>query len=446
MRDRRTLALLLILVGGCTLRNEVTITPVFLLPEDVRTRGTGVIELESAGDYARALTYASAVESRSRPRVGEYLALGSAELAAGRFDDARRHLRAALDLRPSREVGGDIAWALSQTEYLSNNYASALEWARFAKEHGIGVRNWHLHYLEALSGTPTYEFASRRAALLPMRMGSPDIPRVNVRVNRDHSVTCVIDTGAVMSIVSETFALEAGVRSVGEFEGTFLGLLGEPIPVRFGIVDSLQLGDLEVRNVPIAIMGDDKLQFFVSNRKPFRMDFLMGSDLLKEFRLELDFRNEVVTFQPLHPADRRPGPDQNLFYVGFRPLVQTAINRKGWFLFIVDTGSEVTFLNDELIRSTPVRSSIRYHGATLQGLGGARKRGEKVEDVEIVVDAWGGKFRNIPLYNAGQSRAFGILGQNYLKNFRVVVDFGTMRLDLYRDRGPFRRSAIERGR
>ncbi|HEY0592441.1 MAG TPA: hypothetical protein VGF40_11780, partial [Thermoanaerobaculia bacterium] len=89
--------------------------------------------------------------------------------------------------------------------------------------------------------------------------------------------------------------------------------------------------------------------------------------------------------------------------------------------------------------------SIRFHGATLQGLGGAQKRGEKVEDVEVAVDAWGGKFKNIPLYASEQANAYGIVGQNFLRKFRVVIDFATMRLDLYRDRGPFRRSSIETG-
>jgi hypothetical protein len=30
-------------------------------------------------------------------------------------------------------------------------------------------------------------------------------------------------------------------------------------------------------------------------------------------------------------------------------------------------------------------------------------------------------------------RVAGIVGENYLKHFRVVLDFGRMRLDLHRD-------------
>ena len=414
-----------------------------VLPSDVNTRASGVVEAAEQGDYRRAIAAAGLVENRRTPSAKELLALGSSEMAAGLWDDARRHLRSALDHGPSSEEAGRIAWALSQTEYLANNYAAALEWARLARERGVGIRKWHLDYLESLAETPIYEFPSRIASTMPMEMGEPEIPRVALRINERGEVRGIIDSGAVMSIVSETLADLAAVRSLGDYTGTFIGLLGEPIDVRFGVIDSLGLGELEVRNVPVAIMADDQLDFVVYNREPFRMDFLLGANLLKEFRIELDYRKEVITFQPLLSAKRVPDLAQNLFFVGFRPFIQTSINRKGWYLFILDTGSEITFLNQDRIGDTPVRRWVRFHGATLQGLGGATKRGEKVVDVEIGVDAWGGKFKHLPLYSSAHGEAYGILGQNFLKNFRVVLDFGSMRLDLYRDRGPFRRSVFD---
>lgn len=445
MRRRLAASFTVVLLAGCALHNQVSVTPTFLLPSDIRTKGTNVVDFEEVGDYGRALTFAQAVESRERPSAREFLALGKAELAAGRLDDARRHLRRVLDLRATRTEIGRAAWSLSEVEYLANNFDAAHDWAQFAVENGVTIRRWHLDFLESLRGLKAFEMPVRRAAAMDMRIGKPDIPRIDVRLNGAPRTEAVIDTGAVMSIVSKTYAQATKIRSAGDYTGTFIGLLGEPIEVRFGIVDSMMLGDLEVKNVPVAIMADEQLKFLVFNKEEFRMNVLIGTNLLKEFRVELDFRHEVVTLQPLPPGSRAPVAEQNLFLVGFRPLVQAAINRKGWFLFVVDTGSEVTFLNEELIESMPIRRSIRFHGATLQGLGGAQKRGEKVEDVEVAVDAWGGKFKNIPLYASEQANAYGIVGQNFLRNFRVVIDFGTMRLDLYRDRGPFRRSAIETG-
>jgi hypothetical protein len=95
---------------------------------------------------------------------------------------------------------------------------------------------------------------------------------------------------------------------------------------------------------------------FLINRgekKEFRMDFLLGSNLLKEFRLELDFNGARAVFTRLLDRDRVPAADQNLFYAGFRPHVRGAINRRAWFLFILDTGSEITFLNESRIATLP---------------------------------------------------------------------------------------------
>ncbi len=113
-------------------------------------------------------------------------------------------------------------------------------------------------------------------------------------------------------------------------------------------------------------------------------------------------------------------------------MVRSAINRRGWYLFVLDTGSEVTFLNEMQLFMLPVQFYVpKVHTATLQGLGGARKRGAKVENVEIGVDKWAGTFTDLPMYTSAENeRAVGILGENYLKNFRVVIDFGKMRVDL----------------
>ncbi|MGH9420072.1 MAG: hypothetical protein ACRD3J_08870, partial [Thermoanaerobaculia bacterium] len=62
-----------------------------------------------------------------------------------------------------------------------------------------------------------------------------------------------------------------------------------------------------------------------------------------------------------------------------------------------------------------------------------QKHGDKVDDVEIGIDRWAGTFRTIPMYASSATEhdlTSGILGENYLKNFIVTIDFGRMRLDL----------------
>lgn len=430
--------LAVLLAAGCVLYSEVIISPLFLLPSDVTRTSNSVVDLVEQGDFARAITYAKVIESRPKPLVREFAALGRAELAAGRLDQARRHLRTALDLNPSRTQMSEIAWDLSQTEYLANNFAAAEEWASMAYGTGMNIRDWHRKYLAALASVNVYRFTGQASARLPMVRKLPRVPRISVEVNGRTNVTALIDSGAVLSIVSRKLATQIDVRSLGDFRGTFFGLLGEPIDVTFGLIDSIRIGDMVIHDIPVAIMPDEKLNFFILNRERFQMDLLLGSNLLKETRMELDFRANHVTFQRLDPFMRVPRSDQNLFFMGFRPFVHATLNRKGWYLFVLDTGSEITFLNETELVNTSLRGGAKIHDALLQGLGGARKRGAKVENVEIGVDQWKGLFKNLPLYSTEQSKALGILGEDFLSNFIVTVDFGTMRVDLRRDRGGFR--------
>jgi Tetratricopeptide repeat/gag-polyprotein putative aspartyl protease len=420
---------------GCTLYNDVSVMPLRLTPDGIE-RGADLPQMLRKADYLRAIAYDQSPQGRNGRRNAQDLgALGRAYLASGRFDEARAVLRAALDLDPHKDMYAEVAWDLAQVEYLTNNYDSSLEWAQIATQNGLSVKKWHLDYLQSLVNVPVYRFNGNRVERLPFKFGRPNVPRIQTRLNGHHAVEGIIDSGAVLSIVSDRLAKQVPVRSLGEFEGTFYGLLGEPIPVRFGLLEKVELDDMVIENVPVAIMPDEKMRFLVNKeeRKEFHMDFLLGSNLLKEFRLELDFDRRAVTFTRLSEIDRRPAPDQNLFYHGFRPHVRGAVNRRGWFLFILDTGSEITFLNQSRLAALPVKQFGGGHTATLQGLGGSMKHGAKLEDVQVGVDEWAGTFRTIPMYSSEEhEQAVGIIGQNFLGKFNVVIDFGRMRVDLER--------------
>lgn len=425
--------LALLAFTGCALYSDVSVSPLYLSPADIE-RGSDIQSMMRKADYLRAMEMAPAIDAREKKNAADLAAVGTAFLAAGRFDDARTRLRAALDLQPFRTTYAAIAWDLAQVEYMSNNYEASLEWANIAREHGLNIRQWHLDYLQSLQNMPVYEFSGESTVRVPFRFGRPDVPRITASVNGSE-IEAILDSGAVLSIISERLAASISIRSLGTFEGTFYGLLGEPIQVHFGMIAALKIGEMTITNVPVAIMPDDKMRFLINKKdgQQFNMDLLLGTNLLKEFRIELDFDRHRLTLKALTPADRRPDPDQNLFFEGFRPYVRGAINRKGWYLFVLDTGSEITFLNETRLRTLPVQSLLGTHSAMLQGLGGTMKRGQKIEDVEIGLERWGGKFKTLPMYaSADKEHAVGIIGQNFLKNFNVVIDFGRMKLELAR--------------
>ena len=433
---RQLVVLLAVLTAaGCALYSDVSIEPLTVIPTKIE-RGADLKDMVRRADYLRAIELAPSIDVRARKSPDDYLALGQAELAANRLPAARQHFRAAIELSPFHTVYADSAWGLSQAEYMDNNFETSLEWAQIAMEHGLTVLQWHLDYLKVLSHVDVYRLAGGpRSDELRMKIGRPDVPRIDVRLDKSPTpVVAVIDSGAVMSIISQRLATQIGVKRLAVSRGTFYGLLGEPISVDFAMVDTLDLGDIELANVPVAIMPDDKMRFLVTGKKEFKIDFLLGANLLKEFRLEFDFDRSRVTFTKLTSVDKHPVDDQNLFFDGFRPHVRGTINKRGWYMFVLDTGSEVTFINESQIAAMPINMfAPRVHSAVLQGLGGAKKHGSKVEQVEIGVDRWAGAFRTLPMYSGSeQERSVGIVGENFLKNFKAVVDFGRMRVDLAR--------------
>src|SRR5256714_2096367 len=346
--NRRLVALVAIAIGGCALYSDVTIVPLMVQPANIEHRNDLTSMIRKA-DPVRAVQLAPGIGGKHNRSGQELAALGSAEMISGRYDEARRHLRAALDLAPFRTAYSTIAWDLSQLEYMTNNYEASLDWAHIAGEHGMVIKKWHTDYLAALSGVNVYQVSGRRVERVSMRTTHPDVPRVEVRLNKSKTVAGLIDSGAVISIISEQLAAQLGVKRLGDFQGTFTGLLGEPIAVHFALLDTFEIGDMVVSKIPVAIMADDMMRFFTAGKKEFRIDLLIGPNFLKEFRTELDFRRNQVTFTALTSADRRPSPDQNLFSAGFRPAVRGTLNRHGWFMFIPDTGPQGPCLNHETI-------------------------------------------------------------------------------------------------
>ena len=407
------------------------IVPLTVTPANIE-RGSDIASMIRKADLVRAVSLAPVIDQKPNQSANELASIGKAELIAGRYDDARRHLRAALSLEPFRTTYAMVAWDLSQLEYMCDNFEASLDWAHVATEHGVVVRPWHMDYLTSLAHVDTYKLTGPKSTWVPMHVGHPDVPRVDLKVNGGKTVSAIIDSGAVLSIVSQKLAASIPVRSLGDYHGNFSGLLGEPIEVRFGLLESLQIGEMTLSNVPVAIMPDEKMKFLVAGKKEFRIDFLLGANLLKEFRTDIDFRRNVVTFTHLTGADRHPAVDQNLYIDGFRPVVRGAVNRHGWFLFVLDTGSEVTFLNEKLIDSLPIQVlAPKMHNSMLQGLGGTQKHGPKVENVEIGLDRWGGIFHDLPMYDSIEAdKTTGIIGENFLHNFVVTIDFGRMKVEL----------------
>ncbi|MBW3671451.1 MAG: aspartyl protease family protein, partial [Acidobacteria bacterium] len=361
------LAVSMLTFSGCALTSRVQVEPLLLHPSDIR-RPSSLKDAIGRGDYRHAAEMAGSLDPSTEP-VEELALLGRAQFYCGRYEAAIEILSQALERRMTPELRARITWDLAQIAYQQQDMSEALELALEAKNGGIRIKGWYIHLLEAIQGIRIHAVEGSRRSVVQFRFGSPDLPRIAMDVNGSVTADAVLDTGAVMSIVSGSFAERAGIRRLGDFSGEFYGLLGEPIAVQFGLIDSLEISGITIRNVPVAIMEDSKLRFLVAENERFDIEFLVGTSFMKEFRLRFDYDRQQLILDYLETPDRLPVSNQNLFLVDQRPLVHVTINGRGWYPFLLDSGSEVTFLNRSRFTIQNVTYGVpRYHGATMQGL------------------------------------------------------------------------------
>src|ERR1043165_1948476 len=193
--NRRLVALVVLAIAGCALYSDVTIVPLSVQPANI-DHPSDLPSMIRKADLVRAVQLAPTIEAKHNRSAQDLAALGSAEMISGRYDDARRHLRAAIDLAPFRTTYSTIAWDLSQLEYMSNNFEASLDWAHIAAEHGMVIKKWYTDYLAALAGVNVYQVSGKRTERISMRASHPDVPRVEARLNKTKSATGIIDPGA----------------------------------------------------------------------------------------------------------------------------------------------------------------------------------------------------------------------------------------------------------
>jgi tetratricopeptide (TPR) repeat protein len=112
-----------------------------------------------------------------------------------------------------------------------------------------------------------------------------------------HKNSLMLDTGASGITVRRAIAERAGITKISETKIWGIGKKGRR-NAYVGIADTIKIGELEFHNCPIHVM---------ESRSVADEDGLIGTDVLENFLVELDFPHEKVKLSQLPP---RPGESQ----------------------------------------------------------------------------------------------------------------------------------------
>lgn len=253
-------------------------------------------------------------------------------------------------------------------------------------------------------------------------------------VNERGPYPFILDTGAGTSLISPRLAHELGVVATSSKEGT--GAAGK-VTVALANVDSLAIGGARRAPMPIAITSEvDRIGAAVGTP----IDGDVGYDFLKGFRVTIDYRRQLVRLVQ-GAYDVTGTPSMTRSEVAFRfasptkPLVMIPafVNGRGPFAFAVDTGASATVLSpalaDDLGIDRGERTAMTGAGGMLQAavarVTSLVVGGGAVDDLAVVVSDFLG-----PIGQAVGTRVDGVVGYNFLREFKVTIDYPGAKLSL----------------
>lgn len=249
---------------------------------------------------------------------------------------------------------------------------------------------------------------------------------VPATVNDRGPYTFILDTGAGASLLSPRLADELGVVANGSKEGTGAG---GKVTVALSSLDSLAIGEARRAPMPIAITAEvDRIGAAVGAR----IDGDVGFDFLKDYRVGIDYQKQIVRL--LQGAYDVPAAQPTRSEVAFRlaspvkPLVLVGafVDGKGPYTFAVDTGASMTSVSPELASALGIEArenvSMTGAGGMLQAAVGRVASlavgAASLENLSVVVS----DFLEMIGHAVG-GRLDGVVGYNFLRRFRVTIDY-----------------------
>ena len=263
--------------------------------------------------------------------------------------------------------------------------------------------------------------------------GAQPLILLPVSVNDHGPFEFILDTGAGTSLLSSELAKQLEIKIVGTKEGHSAG---GKVSISLAKIDSLAVGEDKLDDVDVGIVDLSDIGKTIGAK----IDGDIGYNFLKHFRLTIDYRDcdirfddpkRVENFRPFAKTEvpiRLANPAKPLI------LVDVHANGRGPFQFAIDTGASTTMITPELAKSLNVDSSpigsLTTGGTHVDASAGVLKSfmvgGSKIDNMQVVVADFFAM-----LSNAVGAKLDGIVGYNFLRNYKVVIDYPNEILSLF---------------
>jgi hypothetical protein len=218
-----------------------------------------------------------------------------------------------------------------------------------------GVESWATAFRKVPARRMTFP---QKPVVLPLLLSPSGVPMVEVTVEgKTHAFW--LDTGSSMSIVSASVARECGIKSLTRDTLEVATTTGR-VPAQAGVIQHLQLGDLDIRSTPALIVDDDRMKVRIVDAVPgipvtVQIEGVVGYDIISRLDLRIDYVNHRVTMMKPVANATPPKTGRNLFWVG-TPVVRLVTSKGVPLHFNLDTGAQETYSTDGLLIKTKPRT------------------------------------------------------------------------------------------
>ncbi|MEP6936907.1 MAG: retropepsin-like aspartic protease [Chthoniobacterales bacterium] len=262
---------------------------------------------------------------------------------------------------------------------------------------------------------------------MPFRLagGAQPLMLLPVSVNGHGPFQFILDTGAGTTLLTRSLATQLNITPTGAKRGQ---TAGGAVDVKLSTLEIIAVGELIREHVDVAIVDLSHLERAVGAK----IDGDLGHNVFGASRLTIDYRQSVLRIddpkgsedlgrQPLAEVPARLAhPGKPLI------LVDAHVNGCGPFCFAIDTGTSTSVIGDELARELQLQTSAGGNvttgsasiSMTAARLETVRVGGCQVGELMVMVGGF------LPmLSNVIGTKLDGIIGYDFLRSFKVVIDY-----------------------
>ena len=406
-------------------------------PKNARAMAVLGVMLLTSGRFQEArLLFSRAIRADRREDLA-WAGYGMTDFYENRISESLANLREAVFHAPDEP---DHIFALAQVSSRSERYKEAAEayetFLQISKSTDVDRRariKGLIKFLRYLGNSASlYTTSGSEQANVPFDLEG-NRPVIKLRVN-DHPdpMRFVLDTGSGISVLSEKTAKALKIKPITK-GGYARGIGGDgKFEIVYGLVREIGIGEITVRNVPVYIR-----KFHSTSDE---VDGYIGLSLISKFLTTIDYgsRNFVLTKKNEATKAFRENNALSLplrltssgFLSGEVQLegVEIPLN------FIVDTGASVSVISDAVAKTEPI--SLFESDDKLRVVGSAGVT-DDVSTFMLPRVSFGGHSRKdimavaLDLGIINEASGFeqsGILGGNFLKNYKLTFDFKNSRV------------------